>query len=460
MGAIEEKIARFIVETRDSEIPAKARKSAWLGSFDCIGVMLAGSVSPPGKIMANLIKEAGGRPETTVVGTGLRTTPILGALANGALAHALDYDDMGGNWGHPSCVLTPPLISLGERMGASGKDILNAYVIGFRVGSALSSGCRFNQAERGFHSTAIYGIMSATAACARLLRFNVEQTMMALGAAGSMGGGILQNFGTYTKGLHAGLASHSAVMACLLARDGWKATDKVFDSKVGFLHAYAGKDMYDPEAIANALDKRPLSIDIIIKKYPCCGSNHSALDSVLSILNENSIEFEDIKRVDVYDMPHVSWVLLYPEPAYGFQGKFSIYYNVATAMIDKRIGIDSYTDEKLNRPEFREAMKKLEIHVLPAWDAAYTHTAAENPVTVTLKDGRTFRKATDRHKMHGTPADPLSDEELLNKFRSDAALSLTRRMMNRACDLWWNMEQMSDIREGLKAVAGRRSAGA
>src|SRR3990167_809492 len=95
MGATEETIARFIVETEDKDIPPEALRSAKLGCFDCIGTMLAGAASPPGKIMAKFIREAGGTPEATVIGTGLRTSPVLAALANGTMAHVLDYDDFG-----------------------------------------------------------------------------------------------------------------------------------------------------------------------------------------------------------------------------------------------------------------------------------------------------------------------------------------------------------------------------
>lgn len=455
MATTEETIARFIVETADHDLPVAARKWANLGSFDCMGTMLAGAASPPGKIMTRLIKEAGGTPETTVVGTGLRTSPILGALANGTLAHALDYDDMGGNWGHPSCVLLPPLISLGERMGASGKDVLNAYVMGFEVGSAIVSGCHYHEGERGFHSTSMFGVVAATAACARLLKLNVEQTIMALGVAGSTAGGILQNFGTYTKGFHAGFAGHNAVIACLLARDGWKATDRVFESKVGFLSTYVGKDMYSLETIRDSLGKWHVINKLTIKQYPCCFSNHSALDSIISLLKENNISLEDIQQVDVAGMPYISHVLLYPEPEYAFQGKFSIHYCVATAMVDKHIDIESYTDEKLNRPQLRQAMEKLVVHVVPPWDPDYSPAAPENPVTIKLKDGRTLRRSTKRGVVHGTPANPLTEEEILAKFKFNAALSLPVRAVERACSLWRNLEHVGNISEALAAVAGK-----
>ena len=455
MGVIEEKIARFIVETEDEEIPPDAIKSAKLGCFNNIGTMLAGAASPPGKIITKFIKEAGGTPEVTVVGTGLRTNPVLGTLANGTFAHILDYDELYWDWGHPSCVLVPPLISLGERMDASGMDILKAYVIGFRVGSIIFSGAPNLQAQRimaelGFHSTAILGTMAGTAACARLLKLNVEQTIMALGTVGSMAGGLIENFGTYTKGLHAGLASQNAVTACLLAKDGWKSTDTILEGKLGFLHAYIGKDKYNLEAIRNSIDVRPLSVEIAIKKYPCNGRVPNMIDNIISLLTENNLDFEDIERMDVYDFPDFP----YHEPAYGFQGRFSSLYIAATAMIDKRIDIDSFTDEKLNRPQCRQAMSKLVGHIRSSFESKHP-LSDETPVSITLKDGRTVSGSNQRNylSMHGSPGDPLTDEEITYKFKASAALILPKNKVSRACDMWWNMEEMTNISEGLKTVA-------
>jgi len=457
MALTEETIAKFIVETSDEDIPPAALKWANLGSFDVVGTMMAGAVSPPGQIMAKFTKEAGGTPETTVVGTGIRTSAVMGALANGSLAHALDYDDMGGKFGHPSCVLLPPLISLAERMHLSGRDVLNAYAMGFEVGSSIGAGCHYNQGEVGFHSTSMFGTMAATAACARLLRLDVEQTIMALGTAGSMPSGLVQNFGTYTKGLHAGLGSRNGVMACLLAKDGWKGATNIFESKVGFLSTYVGKDKYDLETIRNGLGKWFVVDSIIIKKYPCCGSNHSSLDSILGLVNDNNIDFDDIDTLELGQMPYISHVLLYPDPAYGFQGKFSVHYNAATAMLDKHIHIGSYTDEKLNRPEFKEALSKLRVNVMPPWDPNFSAMANSNPITIKLKDGRVFHRDTNRHQMHGTPADPLTEAELLAKFDFNAGLVLSSQDASRARDAWRNLADVEDIGQALEIIAGTGS---
>jgi 2-methylcitrate dehydratase PrpD len=459
MGATEEKVARFIVETKKSDISAESLKWAKIGSFDCMGVMLAGAAAEPGKILANLIKTLGGIPETTIAGTGLRTSRVLGALGNGTLAHALDYDDMAG-WSHPSCVLFPPLISIGEPLGASGKDILDAYVIGFKVGEAINSGCpNYCDEETGWHATSIFGILGATAACARLLKLNVQQTIMALGTVGSMGGGLDQNLGSYTKGLHAGMASHNGVLACLLAKNGWTGTDRLFESNLGFLSAYVGRGAYNLQAIRGYLDERPVNIKVKIKRYPCCGGNHHSLDSLISLLTENNINFDDIDRVVVDDIPATAAPLLYFEPTSGFQGKFSLRYNLATAMLDKRVDIDSFTDAKLQRPQLREALNKVDLHIVIPADARYERKVVGYPVTVVLKDGRSFSRMTEIATMRGAPSNPLTEKELQGKFKANAALSLPKSAVARACDLWWNMEKMANISEGMEAVAQMTAAG-
>jgi 2-methylcitrate dehydratase PrpD len=125
VAATEERIARFIVETSDERVPPEALRTARDAAFDCVGVGLAGAAQPLGKMMLEMTREEAGNPEATVIGGGLRTSTTMAALANGTLAHALDYDDMGG-FGHPSVVLLPPVLALGEKLGASGREILTA----------------------------------------------------------------------------------------------------------------------------------------------------------------------------------------------------------------------------------------------------------------------------------------------------------------------------------------------
>jgi 2-methylcitrate dehydratase PrpD len=454
VAATEQTIARFIVETKDEAIPSEAVRTARDAAFDCVGTALAGAAQPLGKIMLEMTREEGGTPEATVIGGGLRTSATTAALANGTLGHALDYDDMGG-FGHPSVVLLPPVLALGERLGASGRDVLNAYVIGFEVAINLNAASHYVQTEGGFHSTAVFGTMGATAAAARLLRLDVQQTVMALGIAGSMPAGVCQNFGTMVKPLHAGMASRNGVQAALLAKKGYLGTDMIFESKVGFFSTYIREGHYNLERAVSGLGKPfRLQDSLVIKKYPCCGTNHSALDSVLSLMREEKLSFDDVVQVTVDGLPYLSHVLLYPKPTRGINGKFSIHYNVAAAILDGKVAIESHTDEMLERPAVKDALGKVHIEVQSRWEPGYSAGPTATPVTLRLKDGRVLTRSTNRHTMHGTAKDPLSRDELVAKFRQNAGLVLAPDAAKRAADVWLRLDELPKVREAMDAVIG------
>ena len=455
MSACEERLAKFVTETSPDAIPTECYREALRASFDCVGVAVAGAAQPHGKMIVDFVDAQGGSNTCTIIGNKQRTSTYLAALANGTLGHALDYDDMGG-FGHPSVALVPTALAIGEELGCSGRDVLAAYVIGFEVAVHLNRGVENVQGLTGFHSTATFGTIAATAVAARLMGLTTQQTIMAFGLAASMPSGILQNFGTHTKPLHAGLSCRSGVMAAWLAKQGWLATDSFIDSKVGWAHAYIGEGKYDPEAMTADLGKVWTSKDtIVIKKYPCCGSNHGALDSLLALLKEHNVSLDDIVRVDVDKVPAISHVLLHPNPKYGFQGKFSLHYNIATALVDKKIDIGSFTDEKLNRSEYRVAREKTHVNVMSNWDPDYEHGPTYNPVTITLKNGERLTKRTNRRTMHGAPADPLSEKELKDKFRYCASQRLPAGQVDEAVNAWWTLDRAAKLTQALATVAVR-----
>lgn len=217
MGATEI-VAKWVVNTSYEDIPPEAIRMANESCFDLLGVILAGSVQPVGQIIQQYVADLGGAPDATVLSGGGRISMPNAALANGTMGHALDYDDFGG-FGHPTVAIFPALLALGENMGATGRDLLEAYVVGCEVGLALQHTTKYNQMLRGFHSTGVIGRM----ACAKLLKLDEGQTTTALGIAGSMASGLIHNFGTMTKPLIAGLTCRDGVMAAQLAQRGLTA---------------------------------------------------------------------------------------------------------------------------------------------------------------------------------------------------------------------------------------------
>ena len=204
MGATE-KIASFVVQTGIEDIPLNAVQAAQRAILDSVGVALAGSVSPQGRIMIRHVKENGGTPESSVLGGGFRTSAPDAALANGTLAHALDYDDTWLPLGHPTCTVLPVVLALGQKLKRPGKALLEAFILGMEIHGKVG----FGYGTPPFHSTPIFGSMGSAAAAAKMLRLDLEQTRMALGIAGSGAGGLACNVGTMTKPLHAGNAARN-----------------------------------------------------------------------------------------------------------------------------------------------------------------------------------------------------------------------------------------------------------
>ena len=166
MGATEQ-IAKWVVTTNYEDIPPDAIRVANESCFDLLGVILAGSAQPVGEIIQKYVEDQGAAGQATVLASGIESSLPNAALANGTMGHALDYDDFGG-FGHPTVAIFPALLALGENSGASGRDLLEAYVVGCEVGLALAHATKYNQMDKGFHSTAVIGRLACAAACAKL----------------------------------------------------------------------------------------------------------------------------------------------------------------------------------------------------------------------------------------------------------------------------------------------------
>jgi 2-methylcitrate dehydratase PrpD len=454
MGHVEQRIAEFIVGTRAREVPGTALTAAQTSSLDCVGCILA-AVQSPGQQIVQLAREEGGPGESAILGTGVSTSRSMAALANGTLAHWLDYDDGRTACGHAASVLLPTVLAIGEPLGASGNELLTAYAIGLEVANHISDACPYEESMDGFHRTSLFGTLGATAAAARLLDLNQQQTVMALGIAGSAGSGVCQNFGTFAKPLHAGAASRNAVTAARLAASGWTGSDDILAGSVGWAASYIGD--YDYAAIAKDLGAvwRTAQATPMIKKYPCCGGSHGPLDSLLSLMSEYSFAASDVTELEVC-APYNSMVMIYREPASGFQGKFSLLYSIATALIDGRIDVDSFTDAKLARPEYAETAAKIRLNITSKWDSGRgggnDHSRFKPgdalPVVVRLKDGRTLSRSTARIAGLQTP------EEVADKFRRNAARVLPTDQVESALKCWSRLRELPDIRTATATVAG------
>ena len=450
MGATE-KIARFIVDTGYEDIPSDAVEKAKRTALDCLGAALAGAAEPVSQAITGYITRLGGPPQASVFGAGLKVSAPDAALANGAIAHALDYDDCGVKIGHPSVLVLPAALSLGEHVGASGQDTLAAYILGLEVEGKLALHADFKLMQARLNHQTWYGSMGAAAACAKLLRLDIAKTRMALGIAANFACGLAANHGSMAAAAGAGNACRNGVVAALMAQEGFTANPNIIEAKNGFYDTLVGRDHYDAERMAASLGNPfyILSPGIGLKKYPSCYHTHRALDGVLQLIGEHRLGNKDIAEVDVGTSERAMRVLAFSEPATPYQAKYSMPHCIAAALVDQQVTLDTFTSQKMEDRGIVETRKKVHLSFpdVPIWpglaDVGPDTKFVGNPVTIRTTDGRSYSARVDIPR--GDPALPLTDDELLAKYRECARSRLRPDDIERSVGLVLGLERVADI---------------
>jgi len=449
----------YIVDSRFEKIPPKALAVAKGAILDCLGVALAGARHPGGMIAAEWSRKAAGAPQATLWGHGVRTSAHDAALVNGTAAHALDYDDVTwGLIGHPSVSLVPAVLALGELIGASGRDALHAYVVGFEVMAKLGRTTQPRHSlDGGWHATGTIGAFGATAACCKLLGLSAEQTGMALGIAYSMTSGNVSNFGTMCKPLHAGLAARNAVEAAQWAQHGFTSLPHPFDGPRSFHEVYSRGLPADMKPLAELGHVYELvARGVVIKPYPCGVALHPGIDAVFALKAQNAFEPADVDAVDVGVTRYTYDKLCYLEPKTGLEGKFSMPYTIARALIDDNIGLDTYTDKFVQDAKAQELTRRVTMYVHDGIERTWKGGSRPVHVRIRLRDGRVLERQVDISK--GNPEVPMTAQELSRKFEDCACQSLAPADMTAATKAVDTIETVRSICDVTAHLTGRAVA--
>ncbi|MFC1918502.1 MmgE/PrpD family protein [Chloroflexota bacterium] len=453
MEAIE-KLARFIVETGFEKMPAEAATIVKHRLLDTLGAALAGSKEPVAKVITSFVKKLGGEPVAGVIGGRFRTSSPNAALANGTIGHAIDYDDSGIAQGHTAVIMLPTIFALAEELGNSGKEAIEAYVLGIETCHRISLAMP-HMHLKGWHPSSVFGTMGAATAAAKLLKLNVEQTIMALGIAGSQAAGIVHNFGTMTKPFHAGNAARSGVMAAMLAKDGFTASKNILDGDAGYPRTFYGQKV-DTSVIAENLGQ-PFAIispSSYLKLHPCAGGTLRPTDATLYLAEKYDIKPDEVESVEVGISPVHNRYTFYTDPSTALEGKFSIQFVVAAAITDRQVGLAQFTNERVNSPEIKDLMKRVKKGVHPHWTEEWGKKD-DYPalVTVKLKNGKEYSHSVEKPKGH--PDVPLSWDELLVKYRDCAGRALKDSDVERSIEILADLEKLNDLKELMEIVTGR-----
>ena len=431
--------------------PPSARAAAARAVLDTIGVALAGAVEPAARAVQCAVTESQG--PCSLLGLASRASAGDAALANGTAAHALDYDDMCFvSLAHPSAPLVAAALAAAESAGASGRSLLDAYVVGFEIEARLGRAMNPRHYQRGWHCTSTLGTIGAAAAAARLVGLDGAACGHALAIAASEASGLKENFGTMVKPLHAGLAARNGILAAQLARCGMTASEAAIEGPQGFLAAMDSEQASLTECAADLGSRWEIvETGITVKLYPSCAGTHPTLDAVLDLRRREAFTAADVESIDVGVDAIVPTILIYDRPSAGLEGKFSMPFCVAAAVVDGRVGIDTFDATRLGHPEIMAMQSRVSMQVDPTLDTS-APALTQARVTVRLKDGRVL--AASANGARGYPERSATDDELAAKFLgcatrvlSDAKARLVLKML---CEI--------ESAENVRAVTAHLSA--
>lgn len=433
-------LAEFAAGTRERDVPAAARRIAITGIVDAVATMIAGLREPAPAVLQGVI--ASGSSEAHVAFSGRQASAPDAAWIGGTAAHALDYDDVAIH-GHPSAVLVPALLAEAEGLDASGRDFLTAYAVGFEVWADLVLREPDLHHRKGWHPTGLFGAVGAAAACCKLGGLSPAQTLNALGLAASSSGGLMANFGSMAKPLHAGAAARNGLVAARLARAGMTASPDAIDHPLGLLYAVSPNGRVDRERPAQVgVRWRLPELGLSIKKYPVCLSAHRAVDGLRALVAEHGIRPGDVRGVRIAMSARNAMILRHHRPASPTEARFSAEFAAAAALIAGRLTMAELSPEFVGRRDVQALMARVEIKPDQPEDAA-TGYAACDEIAIDIGDAVYTKRIG---AIRGSAALPLSEEELFAKFADCLASGGSplepRRFFDRLCAL----ETIADMR--------------
>jgi 2-methylcitrate dehydratase PrpD len=443
-------IADFVV---DGPPPDSAQERAAAAVCDTVGVILAGTVEPAAQIARAII---GGEGVCHVLGTSRRAGAADAAFANAVAAHALDFDDMCFvSMAHPSCALVPAALASAEWSNASGRALLDGYIVGFelecRLGAVMNPR---HYHSRGWHCTSSIGTVGAAAAAARVMGLNREQVAHALGIAASLACGLKENIGTMTKPLHAGVAARNGLVSALLARNGFTASGEAITGPQGYLAAMDSE--HSSHALAHAASDlgRRWELDdtgITVKLYPSCAATHPPLDALLDLVRRHELSADAIAAIDVQVDTMTPRLLIHDRPATGLEAKFSMPFCAAAAVVYGHPTVETFDEPHIRDARVQALMPRVSMRVNTTFDEAAP--LSQSTVSIQLRDGRTVSQHSDGAR--GYPG-RLIDAELGAKFLGCAERSLPRTEAENALTAVRALGQAENV-SGLTRACATRS---
>jgi 2-methylcitrate dehydratase PrpD len=441
-------LSEFIKSLSYFSTPPAVIKHAKLCILDTIGCGLFGSTLPWTKILIDELNELDSNRQAPIWGTGHMYSMTNAALVNGTMVHGFELDDLHSRGIiHPGSVTVPPTMALAINRGKiSGKKFIEAIVAGYEVGVRVGMLVGTSHLLRGFHPTGTCGTFASAAATGKLLDLSNDELMNALGIAGAQSAGLMAaQYSSMVKRMHAGKAAQSGLFATLLAKKGFTGAKDILEAEYGGF----GTSMSDRMDLDSSLEGLGYSYELInvgFKPHACCGSNHTTIDALRDINQEEKIEPDMVENIEIRTTRatklHVGWPY---SPDSVTSAQMNLYYCAAIYVLDGEAFIDQFTDDKISDPRVLNFLPKITIKEDPNLNAGGSEKRHSVLVRVLLNDGRKFERKIDYPL--GSPNNPMALGDLVGKFRKLARKVLQDPKTDRLIEKILNLDEAEDVNE-------------
>jgi 2-methylcitrate dehydratase PrpD len=444
MEPYSKKVAEFCRGLRLSDVPADVVAKAKLVLLDTLGIALASSTMDFGRMAMRVAEKLGGSPGSRLIGSAGKVASANAVLANGTLAHGLDYDDtLEQAIVHTGCCAGITALAVAEEIGAGGQEMLEAFIAGTEVMCKVGLVAPGKFHARGFHPTALCSTFGAAAAAGKLLRLEIHQWSDAFGLCGSQSSGIIEYLadGTWTKRLHPGWSAHGGVIAVLLAREGFRGPVSVFEGQHGFYRSFGGPNEYDFNKLLELGTEWEIP-RLTFKSYPCGSISHPYMDCALKLKQKYSVNPERVVEVvcrTAEGPVHRLWEPLANKqhPASSYGAKFSLPYSIAVMLVRGKAGLQEFTDEAIQDPAVLALAKKVRYELDETIDYP-RHFSGH--VKIFLDDGSILEE--NQPHPRGGLEEPLPPSEIEAKFRANAELALPAGKVDEIIEIIQTLERL------------------
>lgn len=441
-------ISDFLANVHYSDLDKKTVAYTKYLFLDWLGSTFAGSLSFPVKTILEVAKLYGNKGQASVIPDKSTLNPLWAGFVNAASSHIVEMDDL-----HRSSILHPgaPIISavfaFAEEKALSGKDVILATVVGYEIGIRVGEALGTSHYQY-FHTTGTAGTFGAAAGVCKLIDCSTEEMINSLGNAGTQASGVWEflRHGAHSKQLHTAKAAFNGILSAILAKRGFRGAETILEGEKGFIVATSR----DPriEKITENLGKGFKLNETSIKFFASCRHTHPALDAVYKGIDTIE-DVDQIKTIEVYTYKNACDLVDKPKPVNPYQAKFSLQFTIALLLDKKKIEPDMFNEENLRKQSLRKTMQKVNVFHDEKYTLMYPDKWGAR-VMITFENGEKISSESLFPK--GDPENPLTVEELVDKFTELTEKFLSQRQINSLIEFSLNLDKVDDVHSQFRKI--------